>query len=90
MNKIINNKPDLLIVGSGPVGCVIAERAANIKKWNVLIVEKRNHIAGNCYDEKNNSGVLIHKYGPHYMRFKKKKFLIMSVNLQNGLVATIL
>jgi len=73
MNKIINNKPDLLIVGSGPVGCVIAERAANIKKWNVLIVEKRNHIAGNCYDEKNNSGVLIHKYGPHYMRFKKKK-----------------
>ena len=77
MSKIINNKPDLLIIGSGPVGCVIAERAAKIKKWNVLLVEKRNHIAGNCYDEKNTNGVLIHKYGPHYMRFKKKKFLIM-------------
>jgi len=60
MNKIINNKPDLLIIGSGPVGCVIAERAAKIKKWNVLLVEKRNHIAGNCYDEKNNKGILIH------------------------------
>tara|TARA_Y100000741_G_scaffold284264_1_gene223991 strand:- start:585 stop:1715 length:1131 start_codon:yes stop_codon:yes gene_type:complete len=73
MNKIINKKPDLLIIGAGPVGCVIAERAAKIKKWKVLLVEKRNHIAGNCYDEKNKRGVLIHKYGPHYMRFKKKK-----------------
>ncbi len=72
MNKIINKKPDLLIIGAGPVGCVIAERAAKIKKWKVLLVEKRNHIAGNCYDEKNKRGVLIHKYGPHYMRFKKK------------------
>ncbi len=73
MKKIINKKPDLLIIGAGPVGCVVAERAAKIKNWNVLIVEKRNHIAGNCYDEKNSKGVLIHKYGPHYMRFKKKK-----------------
>ena len=47
MNKIINKKPDLLIIGAGPVGCVIAERAAKIKKWKVLLVEKRNHIAGN-------------------------------------------
>ena len=73
MYKIINKKPDLLIVGSGPVGCVIAERAAKIKNWNVLIVEQRNHIAGNCFDKKNSKGILIHKYGPHYMRFKKKK-----------------
>ena len=56
--------------------CVIAERAAKIKNWNVLIVEKRNHIAGNCFDKKNSKGILIHKYGPHYMRFKKR-FLIM-------------
>ena len=33
-NKYKNSKPDLLIVGAGPVGCVIAERAAKIKKWN--------------------------------------------------------
>ena len=66
-------RPDLLIVGAGPVGCVIAERAANLKNWTSLIIDKRNHIAGNCYDKLNNKGVLIHLYGPHYMRFKKKK-----------------
>ena len=71
--KIKNKNPDLLIVGAGPVGCVIAERAAKIKKWSSLIVEKRNHIAGNCYDEINKKGLRIHKYGPHYMRFKKKR-----------------
>ena len=64
---------DFLIVGAGPVGCVIAERASKLKKWKCLIIDKRNHIAGNCYDEINSKGVLIHKYGPHYMRFKKKK-----------------
>ncbi len=70
----INNKnPDLLVIGAGPVGCVIAERAANVMGWKTLIIEKRNHIAGNCYDKHNDKGVLIHKYGPHYMRFKKKK-----------------
>ncbi len=73
MKNVKNKNPDLLIVGAGPVGCVIAERAAKIKKWTSLIVEKRNHIAGNCYDEINNKGLRIHKYGPHYMRFKKRK-----------------
>ena len=71
--KVKNKNPDLLIVGAGPVGCVIAERAAKVKNWTSLIVEKRNHIAGNCYDEINKKGLRIHKYGPHYMRFKKKK-----------------
>ncbi len=72
MKKEFNN-PDLLIVGAGPVGCVIAERAAKLKKWTSLIIDKRNHIAGNCYDKVNSKGVLVHLYGPHYMRFKKKK-----------------
>ena len=67
------DQPDLLIVGAGPVGCVIAERAAKVKKWKSLIIDKRNHIAGNCFDKTNNKGIRIHKYGPHYMRFKKKK-----------------
>lgn len=59
---------DLIIVGAGLSGCVIAERAATILNSKVLIVEKRSHIAGNCYDEYTSSGVLIHKYGPHYFR----------------------
>lgn len=64
---------DLLIVGAGPVGCVVAERAANVHGWNSLIVEKRNHIAGNCYDTFHESGILYHKYGPHYFRTNNEK-----------------
>jgi len=59
---------DLLIAGAGPVGCVIAERAASVMGWRSLIVEKRPHIAGNCYDREHASGVLVHQYGPHYFR----------------------
>lgn len=66
---------DLVIVGAGPVGCVVAERAASQLGWNCLIVEKRNHIAGNCYDRVHESGVLIHQYGPHYFRTNDRNLL---------------
>ena len=64
---------DVLIVGAGPVGCVLAERLSTVMNFKCLIIDKRNHIAGNCYDEKNKYGVLYHKYGPHYLRFKNQK-----------------
>jgi UDP-galactopyranose mutase len=64
----MKNKYDILIAGAGPVGCVIAERCARILNWKVLLIDKRNHVAGNCYDEIHDAGVLIHKYGPHYFR----------------------
>jgi UDP-galactopyranose mutase len=54
-----------LIIGSGFAGSVITERIANVLNEKVLIIEKRNHIGGNCYDYKDNNGILIHKYGPH-------------------------
>lgn len=55
---------DFLIVGCGFAGAVLAERlAAEGKK--ILIVDKRDHIAGNAYDYYNEDGILIHKYGPH-------------------------
>ena len=38
----------------------------------MLVVEKRNHIAGNCYDEKSECGITIHKYGPHIFHTNNK------------------
>ncbi len=56
---------DYLIVGAGLAGSVLAERLATKLGKKVLIVDKRNHIAGNTYDYYNNDGILVHKYGPH-------------------------
>jgi UDP-galactopyranose mutase len=56
---------DYIIVGAGMAGCVMAERIANILDKKVLIIEKRDHIGGNCYDYYDENGILIHKYGPH-------------------------
>lgn len=53
-----------IIIGSGFAGSVVARVLAEQGK-RVLIIEKRNHIGGNCYDEKDKYGVLVHKYGPH-------------------------
>ena len=66
---------DVIIVGGGPVGCVLANKLSNELNLKCLIIEKRNHIAGNCYDEYNKKGLLYHKYGPHYLRFKNRKTL---------------
>lgn len=55
---------DVIIVGAGTAGCVAARKLAEQGK-KILILEKKNHIAGNCYDEKDENGVLIHVYGPH-------------------------
>ena len=64
---------EFLIVGAGFAGCVLAEQIANKLKKKVLIVERRDHIGGNCYDYYNDNGILVHKYGPHYFRTKNKK-----------------
>ena len=60
--------PDLLIVGAGPTGCVVAERAAQLHGWKSVVIDRRPHIAGNCFDQYHSSGILIHRYGPHYFR----------------------
>jgi len=56
---------DYIIIGAGLSGSVIAERIATQLHEKVLIIEKRNHFAGNCYDYKDENGILIQKYGPH-------------------------
>ena len=56
---------DWLIVGAGFAGSVLAERIASQRGESVLIVDRRGHIGGNAYDEKDAAGVLMHRYGPH-------------------------
>lgn len=55
---------DVLVVGAGFAGSVIAERRASAGQ-SVLIIDKREHIGGNAYDETDSHGLLVHRYGPH-------------------------
>ncbi len=62
---------DYLIVGAGFSGSTLAERLASHGK-KVLLVDKRMHIGGNAYDHYDDSGILIHKYGPHIFHTNSK------------------
>ncbi|HVJ08745.1 MAG TPA: UDP-galactopyranose mutase [Acidisarcina sp.] len=57
-------KVDVLVVGAGFAGSVIAERCASAGR-TVLVIDKREHIGGNAFDELDRHGVLVHRYGPH-------------------------
>jgi UDP-galactopyranose mutase len=61
---------DYLIVGSGLFGSTFARLATDNGK-KCLIIDKRNHIAGNCYTE-NIEGINVHKYGPHIFHTSNK------------------
>jgi UDP-galactopyranose mutase len=62
----MNNSFDILIVGCGLSGIVIAERFANILNKKVLIIDKRDHVGGNVYDYiDKETNILVSKYGAH-------------------------
>jgi UDP-galactopyranose mutase len=54
-----------LIVGAGFTGATLAERIATQLGEHVTVIDRRPHIAGNAYDELDDAGVLVHRYGPH-------------------------
>ena len=62
---------DLLIVGSGLFGAVVAHEAVGRGK-SVLLLEKRGHIGGNCYTEEID-GINVHLYGAHIFRTADKR-----------------
>ncbi|WP_458095619.1 FAD-dependent oxidoreductase [Roseomonas sp. WA12] len=53
-----------LIVGAGFAGAVYARTLAEAG-WDVRVIDRRDHIAGNAYDEVDANGVRVHRYGPH-------------------------
>ena len=64
-------KYDYLIVGCGAYGSTFARLASDAGK-TCLIIDKRNHIAGNCYTE-DNGGIHVHTYGPHIFHTNNEK-----------------
>src|SRR5436305_1993764 len=56
---------DTLIVGAGYAGSIMAERLAAGCGQSVLVIDRRDHIAGNAYDYVDEQGVVVHAYGPH-------------------------
>lgn len=61
-----------VVVGAGISGLTVAERIANVLNESVLVIEKRPHIGGNCFDYYDDNGILIHKYGPHIFHTSDK------------------
>lgn len=55
---------DIVIIGAGISGSVLAQHYAAAGR-KVLMIEKRGHIAGNCYDYVDENGILVSKYGAH-------------------------
>jgi UDP-galactopyranose mutase len=56
---------DVLVVGAGFAGSVMAERFAADGGKRVLVIDRREHIGGNAFDEEDAAGIMIHRYGPH-------------------------
>jgi UDP-galactopyranose mutase len=65
--------PDVLVVGAGFAGAVMAERIAAVRGLRVLVIDRRDHIAGNAFDARDEHGVLIHRYGPHVFHTNSEK-----------------
>ena len=56
---------DAIVVGAGFAGAVCARCLAEACGYKVAIVERRDHVAGNAYDQLDDAGILVHRYGPH-------------------------
>ena len=56
---------DYLVVGAGFAGSTVAERLATQCDARVLVVDSRDHVAGNAFDPLDEHGIRVHRYGPH-------------------------
>ncbi|MCA3225484.1 MAG: UDP-galactopyranose mutase [Burkholderiales bacterium] len=65
-------KHDVLVVGAGFAGAICARELATAGA-QVLLIDRRPHIAGNAYDHLDEHGVLVHRYGPHIFHTNSEK-----------------
>ena len=74
----------VIVVGSGFSGSIIARKIAEELDIAVDVIERRAHIGGNAYDEYDENGILIQKYGPHFINtnnYDVIKFLLKYTKL---------
>lgn len=64
---------NVVIVGAGFAGSVLARRFAEELNKKVLVVEKHNHVGGHAHDAYNMDGILVHTYGPHIFHTNSSK-----------------
>lgn len=65
------NSRRILVVGAGLSGAVVARELAD-KGYQITVIDKRNHLAGNVFDYVNEHGIRVHKYGPHLFHTKNQ------------------
>ena len=61
----------VIVAGAGFSGSILARKIAEELDIEVTVVERRDHIGGNAYDEYDEHGILIQKYGPHFFNINK-------------------
>lgn len=62
-----------IVVGAGFSGATIANLIATELNEKVIIIDKKEHIAGNSYDYRDENGIMIHKYGSHIFHTNNEK-----------------
>ena len=72
MNERIFMQYDYIVIGAGLAGATAARLLAD-KGNKVLVAEKLSHVGGSVYDCYDESGILIHKYGPHIFHTNDKE-----------------
>ena len=66
-----NKMGRIIVVGTGFSGSILARKIAEECNRRVEVIEKRPHISGNMYDEYDENGILIQRYGPHFLNTNK-------------------
>lgn len=64
---------DSIVIGCGFAGAVAARELAEKRGKRVLVIDARDHVGGNCYDRRDEHGILIHQYGPHIFHTNSKR-----------------